>query len=72
MSKTYRQMGMLIAEKLFAHQSAAEMKLGREKFDLEQSKLPSHKKFQANMTPQQKAAAARKLKVSREQAGKQI
>tara|TARA_R110000751_G_scaffold5222_1_gene24230 strand:- start:1037 stop:1234 length:198 start_codon:yes stop_codon:yes gene_type:complete len=65
-------MGMLIAEKLFAHQSAAEMKLGREKFDLEQSKLPSQKKFQANMTPQQKAEAARKRNVSITQAGKQI
>jgi hypothetical protein len=65
-------MGMLIAEKLFAHQSAAELELGRKKFDLEQSKLPKHKQFQANLTPQQKAEAARKLKVSREQAGKQI
>ena len=70
MRKTYRQMGMLISEKLFAHQSAAELKLGQEKFDLEQSKLPKHKQFQANMTPEQKANAARKLKVSREQAGR--
>ena len=72
MRKTYRQMGMLIAEKLFAHQSAAELKLGQEKFDFDQARLASHKKFQANMTPQQKAEAARRLKVSRDQAGKPI
>ena len=65
-------MGMLIAEKLFAHQSAAELKLGQEKFDFDQARLASHKKFQANMTPQQKAEAARRLKVSRDQPGKPI
>ena len=72
MRKTYRQMGMLIAEKLFAHQSAAELKLGQDKFNFDQARLPSQKKFQANMTPEQKAEAARKLKVSRDQAGKPI
>ena len=70
----YKRIGNIIAEraKLFYNQSPEDLRLGQNEFDLKQSKLPSQKKFQANMTPQQKAEAARKRKVSREQAGKQI
>lgn len=63
---------MLIAEKLFAHQSAAEMKLGQDKFNLDQSKLPTHKKFQGTLSPEQKKQATLKRGVSITQAGKQI
>ncbi len=72
MRKTYRQMGMLIAEKLLISMDKAERKRFFDARELQQSKLPKHKQFQANLTPQQKAKENREVAVANAQAGKQI
>jgi len=65
-------MGMLIAEKLLISMDKAERKRFFDNQKLQQSRLPKHKQFQANKTPQQKDKENREVAVANAQAGKQI
>ena len=80
MNNSYKQIGMILAEvfnliertKPLYTQSAAERKLGREKIVYDELRKPTHKRFQAGLSDQDKRNQNRATQVKLVQSGRRL